>query len=267
MERKGKGIRLNEGKPRYDLVPQHAQKEYVNVLTFGSTKYAERNWEQGMSWSKVIASLKRHVAKIEQGEDYDEETGLLHSAHVMCNAGFLTEYYKTYPQGDDRPHNYLSRSKVGLDVDEVLADWVGHWCKYFDLDIPTAWNFDRDIGAKFKELKNNELFWMTLPRKIDPKDIPFEPHCYITSRSVPQEWTEQWLDKMGFPTAPVYTVGLGESKIDIAKKSGIDIFVDDRFENFVELNNAGICCYLFDAPHNQRYDVGHKRIYSLKELG
>ena len=43
-------------------------------------------------------------------------------------------------------------------------------------------------------------------------------------------------------------------------------FVDDKFENFVELNKNGICCFLMDAPHNQRYDVGHKRIKSLKEL-
>ena len=65
---------------------------------------------------------------------------------------------------------------------------------------------------------------------------------------------------------PVYSVGLSESKIDVAKRSGIDIFVDDRFENFVELNQAGICCYLFDASHNQRYEVGYKRIKSLREL-
>ena len=97
-------------------------------------------------------------------------------------------------------------------------------------------------------------------------DINFEPHCYITSRSIPKEWTEEWIDKNGFPTMPVYSVGFGESKVEVAKKSGIDIFVDDRYENFVELNNGGICTYLFDAPHNQRYDVGYKRIKSLKEL-
>ena len=53
---------------------------------------------------------------------------------------------------------------------------------------------------------------------------------------------------------------------DVIKDLDIDIFVDDRFDNFVELNKAGICCYLFDAPHNRRYDVGYKRIKSLKEL-
>jgi len=46
----------------------------------------------------------------------------------------------------------------------------------------------------------------------------------------------------------------------------VEAYVDDRFENFVELNNAGICCFLFDAPHNTRYDVGYKRIKSLSEL-
>ena len=70
----------------------------------------------------------------------------------------------------------------------------------------------------------------------------------------------------GFPTAKVFTVGPNVSKVEVAKKCGIEIFVDDRFENFVELNNAGICCFLFDAPHNQRYDVGYKRIKELNEL-
>ena len=107
---------------------------------------------------------------------------------------------------------------------------------------------------------------MSIKPKIDPKDLPFEPHCYITSRPIPNEWTEQWIAENGFPTMPVYTVGVGESKVDVAKKSGIDIFIDDRFDNFVELNRAGICTYLMDAPHNQRYNVGHKRIKNLKDL-
>lgn len=265
-QQKSGGLRFNSGKLRYDLVPAFAQEEYVKVLTKGSEKYAERNWEAGMAWSKVMASMKRHIAAIEQGVDYDEETGCLHSAHVMCNAAFLTEYYKIYPQGDDRPHNYLRRPKIGLDIDEVLADWVGHWTKHHGLEVPETWNFDRNIKDKFDSLKDDKEFWLSIPVKTQPSDIGFEPHCYITSRSIPVEWTQEWLDKNGFPTMPVYSVGFGESKIDVAKRSGIDIYVDDRFENFVEMNNAGICCFLFDSPHNKRYEVGFKRIKSLKEL-
>lgn len=266
MSDKGTGMRFNTGKTRHDLVPAFAQEQYARVLTKGAEKYAERNWENGMAWSKVISSLKRHIAAIESGEDYDKESGLLHSAHVMCNAAFLTQYYKIFPQGDDRPHKYLSTPKIGLDIDEVLADWVGHWTKYHGQEIPETWNFDRDIASKFESLKDNKEFWLSIPTKINPSEIGFEPHCYITARNIPTEWTQEWLDKNGFPQMPVYSVGHGESKVDVAKKSGIDIFIDDRFENFVELNKAGVCCFLLDAPHNKRYEVGYKRIQHINDV-
>lgn len=263
---KDEGLRFNKGKTRHDLVPVFAQEQYAKVLTRGAEKYAERNWEKGMKWSKVLASMKRHITAYEQGEDYDPEDGLLHAAHIMCNAAFLTEYYKIYPQGDDRPHAYLNLPKIGLDIDEVLADWVGHWTRHHKQELPKNWYFDRHIYDKFKKLKDDKDFWLSVPVKTKPEEIHFEPHCYITSRSIPVEWTIEWLDKNGFPATPVYSLGYGKSKVEVAIESGIDIFVDDRFDNFVELNNAGICTYLFDAPHNQRYDVGHKRIKSISEL-
>jgi hypothetical protein len=128
-----KGLRFNEGKDRYDLIPQFAEKQYAKVLTAGSIKYSENNWKMGMRWSKVIASLKRHTAKIESGEDYDEETGILHSAHIMCNAAFLTEYYNIYPQGDDRQLKHATMPRIGLDIDDCLADFWGAYCDYFDV--------------------------------------------------------------------------------------------------------------------------------------
>lgn len=264
--KKEEGLRFNEGKLRYDLVPAYAQEQYVKVLTKGAQKYAERNWEKGMAWSKVVASLERHLAAFKQGEDFDPETGCFHTAHIMTNAAFLTEYYRIYPQGDDRPHRYLSAPRIGLDIDEVIADFVKHWTDFHGQEVPEIWNFDRNIGEKFRALSNNKQFWLTIPPKISPSDIHFEPACYITSRSIPTAWTEEWIDNNGFPTMPVYSVGHDCSKVETIKAAGIDIFVDDRYENFVEINKAGICCFLMDAPHNRRYDVGHKRIHSLKQL-
>lgn len=261
-----KGLRFNSGKPRFDLVQPWAHEQMVNVLTVGAIKYHDRNWENGMAWSNVIASLKRHLNAIEKGEDYDEETGELHAAHIACNAHFLTAYYKIYPQGDDRPHSYLKQPKIALDIDEVLCDWVGDWTEG---DRPASWFFDRDILKKFNDMKEAgklDEFYLTLKPLIKPSDIPFEPHCYITSRPVDTEITEKWLDMHGFPARPVFTVGVDNSKVDVAKEQGIDIFVDDAFHNFKQLNEAGICCFLMDAPHNQRYNVGFKRIKNLKEI-
>jgi uncharacterized HAD superfamily protein len=262
----GGGKRLNSGKTRHDLTPAFAQEQYARVMTFGADRYGDHNWQRGMAWSKVLASLERHLQAIKRGEDFDQESGLLHSAHVMCNAAFLSEYYKIYPQGDDRQHGYMEQPRIGLDVDEVIADWLGHWCKYHNQEVPNYWSFDYNIRDKFNEMKDNKEFWMTIPPKVDPRSLGFEPHCYVTSRVVPSEWTQEWIQKVGFPAAPVYTVGHGQSKIQVLKDAGVEIFVDDRYENFVDINRAGILCYLLSTPHNQRYNVGHKRIENLQDL-
>ena len=290
-----KARRYNSGKPRYELIPHGALEKLAEVYTRGAHKYTvykdgdgnevkgslipqdqvssfeilsdgANNWRNGLGWMGAVASVKRHIQSWESGEDLDKDLGTYHLANAAWGLFALLEYYKIYPQGDDRPHHYLTPKKIGLDIDEVLADWVGHWTTYHGQEVPETWNFDRNIEDKFKALKDNKEFWLSVPIKTPASDIHFEPHCYITSRSIPKEWTEEWLDRNGFPTVPVYSVGHSESKVKVAKESGIDIFVDDRYENFVELNKAGICCYLFDAPHNQRYEVGFKRIKSLREL-
>ena len=269
VKRDGGGLRYNEGKIRYDLLHPVSLRGIAGVMTKGAEKYAERNWERGMSWTSVMASTKRHIQAWESGEDYDPETGLLHIDHAQCGLHFISAFYKIYPQGDDRRHHYLDTPKIGLDIDEVLCDWVGDWTELRGLPTPTSWYFDRELIEKFEEMREqNKLdeFYLSLPALIKPEDIPFEPHCYITSRPVDTKITEQWLAANGFPARPVFTTTPEKGKVEIAKEQGVEMFVDDGFHNFKALNEAGITCFLMDAPHNQRYDVGFKRIKSLKQL-
>ena len=156
--------------------------------------------------------------------------------------------------------------KIGLDIDEVLADFVGALMKRFPEQIKERsiyWN-DPILHECFAKVRDDENFWLSIEPTI--KELPFEPHCYITSRSINKEITQKWLDMNGFPHAPLYAMAQGESKVEAAKKSGCDVFVDDCYEHFIDLNRNGIFCYLFDAPHNRRYDVGFRRIKSLSEL-
>ena len=265
---KEEGLRYNEGKIRYDLLEPYAIEQLAKVFTFGSEKYADHNWKKGMKWSNIFSSLKRHLAAIEKGEDFDKESTLLHASHLAWNAMALLSYYKIYPQGDDRQHSYLTNLKIGLDIDDVIADYNTHYAKTFNKSAAIHWNFLNYGDSLYQNLSKKEIetFLLSIPPKIKAEDLPFEPHCYITSRNTDIRITEQWIQNNGFPTVPIYQVPHNTSKIEVAKASGIDIFVDDKFENFVELNKAGICTYLFDAPHNSKYNVGYKRIKELKEL-
>ena len=268
---KGNGLRYNQGKLRYDLVEPHAFRDFVEVLTDGANKYFDRNWQKGLSWTSVLASLKRHIAAIELGEDYDPESGRLHIAHAACNVHFLNAFYYIFPQGDNRPKNFLKFPKISIDIDGILSDWTGAWHKIYPemTATPNSWYFDRNVSKRFEEMREAGTlndFYLNIEPLIKPEDLPFEPHCYITARPVLKEITEQWLDKYNFPGRKVISLTLRQSKIDAAKEAGVEIFIDDCYENFVELNNNGIFTYLYTAPWNERYNVGHMRLNSFRDL-
>lgn len=92
MKVDNKGLRFNEGKRRFDLIPPDALAALADLFTIGSLKYAERNWEKGMAYSNVIASLDRHWNDFKAGIERDPETGCLHITHVVWNAMALLTF-------------------------------------------------------------------------------------------------------------------------------------------------------------------------------
>lgn len=263
----GTGLRYNQGKPRYDLVHTWAHEQMVNVLTAGAKKYAPRNWEGGMEWSKVLASLKRHLAAIENGEDFDKETGELHAAHLACNAHFLTAYYKIFPQGDDRVQWYKTPfKKIYLDLDGVLVDFETSFLEYFNLPDypPTDWN-DWRFKDNMYLTKDNDDFWLNCKRLIKPEDIVYPITGYCTSRPCSDKIILEWLKKNDFPICEIINVGFNTTKVQ-ALKGKCDIFLDDSIKNFIELNSEGITTYLMSRPHNKKYKVGHLRVNNISEF-
>lgn len=101
----GGGLRFNSDKLRLDLVPASLEAAVAEVLTWAVARpvnpYPERNWERGMKWSTVLASMLRHVHALRKGEWLDAESGKPHVYHIACNAAFLIEYDKTCPHLDD----------------------------------------------------------------------------------------------------------------------------------------------------------------------
>ena len=89
-------VKLDQGKMRYDLMPFHALDEVAKVLTFGIKKYPEpeQNWFVNSTpedLKRYKAAILRHMSRVMQGEEIDEESGLRHLAQIATNCLFLIE--------------------------------------------------------------------------------------------------------------------------------------------------------------------------------
>lgn len=84
-----KGIKHDKGKPRYSLIPPVLLEGVAEVMTFGAKKYKKDNWQKIDDPERYLDALMRHLEAYRRGEEFDEETGLPHLAHLATNAGFL----------------------------------------------------------------------------------------------------------------------------------------------------------------------------------
>jgi hypothetical protein len=78
------GIKHDEEKRRFNLIPWDALDQVASVFTLGAKKYADRNWELGFDWGRLSSAAVRHISAWEQGIDNDEEWELPHLAHAIC---------------------------------------------------------------------------------------------------------------------------------------------------------------------------------------
>lgn len=147
--------------------------------------------------------------------------------------------------------------RIGLDIDDVLADFMGTYLNRFGnpkCDFEITKNVQR-------VLIKDKQFWLNLPVI---NNIDFIPELYCTKRVNPKNWTRQWLLDNGFPNKNIYQVICQvRNKADYIKGK-VDVFIDDSLSNFIKMNLAGVPCLLLDKEYNRDWGpVG--RIYSLQQ--
>lgn len=291
-----KARRYNKGKIRYELIPSNALKALAEVYTKGAHKYSvykdsegneilgskipleevfkyeliddgADNWRKGLSWSGALDSIRRHIEAFKQGEDFDPELDTYHLANAAWGLFTILEYYKIFPQGDDRVQWYKNPfKKVYLDLDGVVVDFETSFLEYFNLPdySPTDWN-DWRFRENIHLIKDNNDFWLSCKPLIKPEDIVYPITGYCTSRACSNEVILEWLKKNSFPICEIINVGFDKTKVD-ALKGKCDIFLDDSIRNFMDLNSEGIKTYLMTRPHNKKYEVGHLRVNNISEF-
>ena len=88
------GIKFDDDKPDYSLLPPNALEDAVKVLTIGAKKYDRHNWKKLDNIDdRYFAAAQRHLLALQKGETFDDETGIHHGAHAICCMMFLVEFY------------------------------------------------------------------------------------------------------------------------------------------------------------------------------
>lgn len=105
------GVKFDNGKISFALIPWVAVRAVAQVLNYGARKYAPRNWELGMDWSRPYDGAIRHLSAWWEGEDKDPDTGMSHLWHAATNIFFLIAYEDRKVGADDRPNSPHDKSQ------------------------------------------------------------------------------------------------------------------------------------------------------------
>lgn len=87
------GVKYDDGKTQYALLPPNALQRVADVLTYGAVKYPSAdNWKRvDNAHDRYLNATMRHVEAYRRGETVDPESGHEHLAHAVCSLLFLLE--------------------------------------------------------------------------------------------------------------------------------------------------------------------------------
>lgn len=87
------GVKHDNGKPMFRLLPRTAWLSVVQVLTFGARKYSPDNWNKVPDLeNRYSDAALRHIHAFLAGHWEDQESGLPHLAHAICSLLFILEF-------------------------------------------------------------------------------------------------------------------------------------------------------------------------------
>lgn len=100
------GIKYDNDKLRWSLLPFNVMVDVVKVLMYGSKKYEDDNWKKvDNTKERYFNAGMRHFLAWWMGEKLDEETKLSHLAHAICCLIFLL-WFEKEEKGDDNSNRF-----------------------------------------------------------------------------------------------------------------------------------------------------------------
>lgn len=178
----------------------------------------------------------------------------------------------------------MSKLKICVDIDGTITDpfyWIEKANEFFGKSIKPEevntyhihelYNVPLEASRKCYAVHGKEMHLNAKMRKganIYLKKLAVFHHVfYITARMQQMdEVTHQWFKKNEIPLTEIFFLG-SHDKLNKAKALGCDIFIEDRYENAIQLSEAGIKVLLVDCKYNRKKLNDHiKRVQSWQEI-
>lgn len=130
-------------------------------------------------------------------------------------------------------------------------------------DFPQFYGYSEDeVSAAWKDIKADCLFWQELPgyadtyaslRAIRSRQYRGDDIYFVTSRVGVQvkQQTENWLVYAGYSSRP--TVLISSTKGLIAAGLRLDAFLDDRWENALDVSTTKTRSFLLNRSWNTEF--------------
>ena len=151
--------------------------------------------------------------------------------------------------------------RIGLDIDDCLADFWGAYCEYFDTKHNPKMLEDEIITRNVQRiLRKDKDFWLNLKVKNRPD---FVPELYCTKRVNNKRWTREWLLSNGFPDRPIYQMYYQHGNKADMIKGRVDVFIDDSLTNVLQCQKSGVPALLFHTERTEDFPM--VKVYSLNK--
>lgn len=182
----------------------------------------------------------------------------------------------------------MSKLRVGFDLDGVLYDFGDSVRRYFTsigreygfkdgATEPHSWDFYEYWGMTREEFAQHchdgadagfvfcggtrpgAVEAVQAVKEMGHEIIVITDRQFGTTPSVSHENTKRWWRENGFPDYDELHFSADKTIVKT------DIFVEDKFENYMDIHRAGGMCWLITRPWNAQHDNVMYRIEDISE--
>lgn len=178
----------------------------------------------------------------------------------------------------------IMKLNLCIDIDGTITDpyyWLDLANKHFQTNIKPSQVTKYDIHEVLKipredYLKFYEAHWEQIHGKADLREEVKQflwkleqQHniFYVTAREARMKAvTEEWFRRNDLPQGQLHLLG-SHYKVDKAKELNCHIFIEDRYENAIQLAEAGFQVLLIDCYYNRQPLIpGVTRVFDWRDI-